>query len=557
MSGKKKFLALLLFLVIAASSAVGVVWHLRHYCVIDLKFYPRDAEILDLREESISIAHYDKLRQQLPDCRIFWNVPFQNGAYPHNIRELEISTLTEGDIPVLDYFEELETVNAKSCRDYGQLQRLQQAYPDLRVSYVVPVSGKEYAPNADVVYADGITGEEIGWLQYLPNLKELCISGGEDPEQLKELAQLCQQRNLELSILLGGEKQDLDASELTLTGSGEGELNLLHLLPNLTKVHFSEPEASAQSLLQLRSSLSRAQITWEKTILGVTLTDDMTAVDLSEAISPESTRVFQQAKNASVQGDRDEELYLFAYDSDYPLPDKTASTAELIALAEEAMAYCPKAERLMMCGSVLDNEAMAAFRENHRQDYKVIWNVHCGGMVARTDTPYFMPTKYHVYYFQDYESENLKYCEDMVCVDLGHMAIKHIEWAAYMPNLEYLVLAHTDVRTIEPIRNCKKLKFLEVDWSAVSDFEPLLDCTELEDLNVGNTYGNFDVLAEMTWLNNLWMVGCSRAPAYRLSQSMTDTTVMLTGAATVANGWRNLDNYYAMRDIMGMFYMKW
>jgi len=119
------------------------------------------------------------------------------------------------------------------------------------------------------------------------------------------------------------------------------------------------------------------------------------------------------------------------------------------------------------------------------------------------------------------------------------------------------VLAHTDVRSIEPIRSCKKLKFLEVDWSAVSDFEPLLDCTALEDLNVGNTYGNLDVIGEMTWLKNLWMVGCSRGPASRLSQSMTDTRVMVSGSATVANGWRNLDNYYAMRDIMGMFYMKW
>jgi len=33
--------------------------------------------------------------------------------------------------------------------------------------------------------------------------------------------------------------------------------------------------------------------------------------------------------------------------------------------------------------------------------------------------------------------------------------------------------------------------------------------------------------------------------------------VMVVGDATVANGWRDLDNYYKMRDLLGMHYMSW
>jgi len=556
-SGKKKFLALLLFLTILAVSAAGVVWHLQHYCIVDMKFYSRDAVVLDLREETISISHYEKLKDQLPDCRIFWNVPFQGNAYPQNIRELTVENLTREDISVLSYFEELETVDARQCRDYPVLRDLSLVFPELRIQYVVEICGKTYEPDARTVYVEGITEDELSRLEYLPELKEICVTGGKDPQQLAQLQELCRQRQLAFQIQLGGQPQDLNARELTLENLTEAEAGLLSILPELKKVHLLEPQASAQTLLGLRQTLPGVDITWEKTLLGMKLRDDAQEVDLTQVIAPESEKIFAAAKAASVQGDRDEVLYLFAYDDDHPLTDRSAATAELIAQAEAAMEYFPEAKRLLMCGTKLDNEAMAAFRESRREQYKVVWTVHCGGMVARTDTPYFMPTKYHVYYFQDAESENLKYCEDMVCVDLGHMSIKHIEWAAYMPNLQYLVLAHTDVRSIEPIRSCKKLKFLEVDWSAVSDFEPLLDCTALEDLNVGNTYGNLDVIGEMTWLKNLWMVGCSRGPASRLSQSMTDTRVMVSGSATVANGWRNLDNYYAMRDIMGMFYMKW
>ena len=47
------------------------------------------------------------------------------------------------------------------------------------------------------------------------------------------------------------------------------------------------------------------------------------------------------------------------------------------------------------------------------------------------------------------------------------------------------------------------------------------------------------------------------AARYRMTQALPNTRVMVTGAATVANGWRELDNYYKMRDLLGMYYMSW
>ena len=220
------------------------------------------------------------------------------------------------------------------------------------------------------------------------------------------------------------------------------------------------------------------------------------------------------------------------------------------------MGYFPKAEQVLMIGGLLNNVQMAAFREARRQDYKVVWSVQCGNVLTRSDATFFMPVKYHVYYLNDVEAYNLRYLEEAVAVDIGHMNVSDISFVKYMPNLEYLILAHTGIQYIEPIRTCKKLKFLEVDWTGIRDLTPLQDCTALEDLNVGNTGVDLEPLKKMTWLKNLWAI-FRGASIYPVSQALPNTKVVSSGNATVASGWRDLPNYYAMRDQLKMYYMSW
>lgn len=557
MSGKKKILAALLCGLILLAMIWGMIWHVQHYVIVDMRLYPRDAGILDLREERMTISRYEKLSRKLPDTQILWNVPFQGESYAQNIQSLTVTELREGDLKTIGYFQNLKTVDALGCSDYGQIRLLQETYPHLEVDYQVKICGRGYAPDARSLTVDSLTMEELALLEYLPELKEVCVEGPCEASVLEELKALCAERGLAFLIVLGGEGRDQQTASLTLENTTQKELALLQYLPTLKAVHLRNPEAEAAALVNLAAELPDAAVTWEVEVLGMTVSSDEKTVDLTRAISPEGARAYEQARTANIHGDRDETTWLFAANSRYPVPDLSASTADLIAQVERAMACLPQVETVLMTGALLDNETMAAFREAQRQNYKVVWTVQCGGMIARTDTPYFMPTKYHEYYFHDEDSVNLKYCEDMVCVDLGHMSIKHVEWAAYMPNLEYLVLAHTDVRSIEPLRSCKKLKFLEVDWSALKDFSPLLDCTALEDLNLGNTYGNFEVIENMTWLKNLWMIGCSRSAVYRITQALPQVNLVASGSATVDSGWRELPNYYAMRDIMNMYYMEW
>ena len=166
-----------------------------------------------------------------------------------------------------------------------------------------------------------------------------------------------------------------------------------------------------------------------------------------------------------------------------------------------------------------------------------------------------MPVREHVYYFLDDDAYNLRYCEEMLCVDVGHMGLTNIDFVSGMPHLQFLILAHNgQLQDISPINSCKELIFLELDWSAVKDFSPLVGCTSLEDLNIGLTYPSVEPLMQMPWLKNLWMV--ERGGGYQLSQALPDTKIVATANATVGAGWRNLPNYYKMRDMLGMEYMK-
>ena len=144
----------------------------------------------------------------------------------------------------------------------------------------------------------------------------------------------------------------------------------------------------------------------------------------------------------------------------------------------------------------------------------------------------------------------------MICIDLGHMSIHDIEFVRFMPHLRYLILAHSTVLDITSISDCKELVFLELDWTGIKDYTPLLGCTALEDLNLGNTYGDSAPIKQMTWLKNLWWIGRSASFYTDMEEALPNTHKEFHAKYTVGNGWRELKNYYDMRDLLGMEYMK-
>ena len=189
MSGKKILLAVLLFALLFFSVTAGVVWSMTHYVILDMKFYPRDSVSLDLRQESLSIRQYERLKKELPNCEIHWNVPLGDRSIPEDATHIEAADLDAKDLAAISYLKKLETLDARGCTDYALLNQLQSQYPDVTVEYTLTFSeGTVYSQDTEELTVRSVTEEDAQLLQYLPKLRQIAIvSGG----SLENMAPFC------------------------------------------------------------------------------------------------------------------------------------------------------------------------------------------------------------------------------------------------------------------------------------------------------------------------------------------------------------------------------
>lgn len=507
----RKFLtavALVLLLLIA-----GMVWVVTQYHIIELKLYPKNAAELDLRGEDISCKHYDKIREKLPNCEIQWDVPFQSSVYPSDSKILTVFTLADADVEALAYFPQLETLEASTCRDYPQLMAVRQNYPQLTVNFVLELGGKTFQPDTKAVVLSDITEEELTLLPMLEKLKSVTVSGVENPENIARLQGFCHEQGYDFLLAIGEEPVADDAEAVELTNVTGEQLALLQFLPNLKQLMLTAPQAPVESLQALSQQYPGVEVSWSQYVAGKLFPHTETLIDISN--------------------------------------QEVTDLDEVAA----AMTYFPDATQLEMHHCGVENEDMAAFREAHRADYKVVWTVYLGPKLpTRTDTTSIMPARDGTSNFHDEEAYNMRYCEDVIAVDVGHLDVRNVEWAAFMPHLKYLILAWTGVRDLTPLSNCKELVWLELDYSPVKDTTPLIGCTALEDINIGASGVDPTGLCQMPWLKNVWAI-FNPGAGYKVAQACPDTRVVATGSHTVSSGWRHLPNYYAMRDALNMFYM--
>ena len=404
-------------------------------------------------------------------------------------------------------------------------EAVRQQMPDCEIRYDISFQGNAYPDDTTELTVTSLTDAEVELLDYLPQLKTVHAEGCTDYDQLLALKARRPECNVHYLVTIGGEAYEEDTSLLSFQDKQVDIPELMEklpLLPQMEAIFIEEPDAPAAELLALREAFPEIMIGWNKTAFGVSHSSDVTEIDLSGMIfsSPEDV--------------------------------------------VEPLSYFPALEKVIMSGcgpeqkKWFDNETMAAFREKMRPEYKVVWTVQINNLKVRTDETYFMPAKHHEV-VTNFQVQNLKYCEDMVCVDLGHMAIQNISFVEYMPHLKYFIVIDAPLMYIDSISTCKELIYLEFFWTWINDFTPLLGCTALEDLNVARTNGNPLVFKDMPWLKNLWIDGFDIRQSRRaeLEEALPDTFIKYCDDEMTANGWRDLPNYFAMRDYLGMPYNRW
>ena len=311
--------------------------------------------------------------------------------------------------------------------------------------------------------------------------------------------------------------EPLDFSGMDLRDIGSLEQQLSEINGPQTVI-LRDCGLSEEQMMELADRWPEIQFVWDMELLGVLVSSDAEEIDLTGV----------------------------------PMEDTQA--------IESRLKYLKNVKKIIMTDCGLDNETMDALNQKY-PEIRFVWTVKLGSLKVRTDETWFMPVKFNAT-VQTKDLVDFKYCTDMICVDIGHMWVDNCEWAAYMPNLEYLIIGETAITDLTPLSGLKKLKYLELFTIKVTDYTPLLGCTGLEDLNLGLTYGDPDVIAQMTWLKNLWWCDANgvhdqqrREAVTRMCETLKDTNIAIYIDHPTASGWRRLPNYYAMRDILGMFYL--
>ena len=220
-------------------------------------------------------------------------------------------------------------------------------------------------------------------------------------------------------------------------------------------------------------------------------------------------------------------------------------------------------EKVVMCDCGLSDEEMDALNQKH-ENVRFVWTVHFGGYSLRTDATGFIAAKEPHGELSNKDMPPLRYCTDLVALDLGHMKFTDISFVSGMKHLRFLVLADGEVDDIAPVAELPELEYLEIFRTDVTDLTPLLKCRNLKDLNIcyipkSASQDAFEVLLQTTWLERLFFAGnkLTREQKNELRDAYPDTAEVVLYEEMESTGldWRYHPRYYEMRDLLDMYYM--
>lgn len=224
----------------------------------------------------------------------------------------------------------------------------------------------------------------------------------------------------------------------------------------------------------------------------------------------------------------------------------------------------PDLERVTMIDCGLSNRGYALLQDRH-PEIKIVWEIVLSHWMVRTDAVAFgtFKTTADTFFMDNEEAHYLKYCTDLVALDLGHNYVSDLSFLEYMPELKILILVD-NVRLVEgdrlrhltdlsELRYVPKLRYLEFFANNVSDFSFLQYLPELEDLNISyNSVYSIEYLTSLPNLKRLWMehTNIPYEGYARLRQIYPYAQIVYEGEGSIDQGWRSGARYSAMRRML-------
>ena len=220
-------------------------------------------------------------------------------------------------------------------------------------------------------------------------------------------------------------------------------------------------------------------------------------------------------------------------------------------------------EKVDMCQCGFSNDEMAALQDAF-PEIKIVWEIQMSHWTVRTDAVAFstMKTCSQTFFLNDDEAKYLKYCTDLVALDLGHNYVTDLSLLKYMPELKILILVDNvksweggkihRIDDLSMLQYVPKLEYLEFFCDGVEDISFLQYTPNLVDLNISyNPISDATYLFELPKLERLFLehTKIPYSEFERLQETYPDAQIEYYGEGSIDHGWREHERYYAMRDM--------
>jgi len=439
-----------------------------------------------------------------------------------SVEELTLTDPAQVDVQQISELQALKRLDLRQVAVTADTyEELRAALPECEILWKVPFQGEFLDVDTASVYIESIRNEEMQILKYLTGLKTIELADSSDGELIAKLAEAFPACEIQCRMVTLGEQEfSADTQVLELESADCGEvMHALAFLPQVKTVAFTGAVPENEAIYELKQAYPGVDFLWEFQLCGVTVSSGDREIDLSGI--------------------------------------RMKSVEEV----EQSLKYFNHLEKVVMCNCGISSEEMDALWKRHPET-RFVWSVKIGVGTVRTDATGYIPYKYGYAgsgTLHDKECKEMKYLTDLVCLDLGHMQVKDLSFLEYMPNLEYLLLCGNGISDISPVAHLKKLRYVELFQNNITDISPLAECPLLEDINLCYCHvADVTPLLELENINNLWFTSMyleeDQIQILKDNFSDIDKLLIHPGRST-SEGWRDLPNYFAQRDILGMWYM--
>ena len=435
----------------------------------------------------------------LPRCEVKWSIPIAGNYYDSDVQDIDVSAL---DLTA------------------AELAALEAKYPEKTFhTGVMRVMGQAVAPDATTLDLTGrgdIDPTEVAEaLKYLPRVTEVDLRG--TPLTAEEIAALYAAAPGARLLCTCKAPTPMTTGDTVVTLSGgtyddlRACMDFIDYMPDLEYM-------------------------------------DARAISLSDA----QTRALEAAPHA------DRVIYCFslygrqvtALDTELNLDGVALSGREAV---EQILTRLPRLQRLSLCDCGLSDADMGALFDAH-PEVKFIWWVTFGKYRLRTDATAFTTNLYadNKEHYTSETFEPLRYCTDLMMLDIGHCDLTSLENFRGLTKLRVLILADNDITDISPLEGMNDLEYVEVFLNGITDFSPLANKEKLLDLNIYYCpIGDVAPIATCRNLERLWLGKCglSDGEISTLKKALPNCKINARGSASTGRGWREHRRYSIIRQM--------